>query len=613
MPNFDIGFVGQITDLQRKLASIPGYTDKMAAQAATRMAMRFSAGGDKAAKAAQETARNTAKTTSEGITAVGNAMKIVSPRAGALAERLSAGARGWGVMGGAAGLAAGAVVAAGVALGAAVAGAVKLTVAADEAATRLQKLEEVSGFEIISNDQVEKVRSAKAAIDAVSTGADVMRVTFAAELAPAIERVAVDVVALELAAVDFFNTLGDGQGVVQGLATWLGTHLVKAFTGPLYAMDQMAGIAAGIARAMGEDGVAGALDDATKGYDDWAKSIAGTAVSFYAGEVTKLEHENEDYLARAREVIGAQKELNESHRQGGKAARENADGTKAARQALEAVLGIQQQVSEIREKANEDLLSETDKILQARSEELAQLAELAEKGVSLTEIERARADVVARGERDLAALRAEVAAEYEEQRESEHKRELARARQESEQLASAAAGFFASISDLASYAAEQQAEGNSRAAQRWFVWYQGAAVLQATINGALAVTKAFADLGPIAGAVAAVATAATIGLQIKKIASQELATMHSGGRVGDEVGVTALRDEHMVSRRGVKAAGGHDALDALDRGESPWPSMVEVGLRIGHRTLDRVRVELARRGGVPGAGRQPVLGHRNGV
>lgn len=609
MPEFDIGFVGQITDLQKKLASIPGYTDKMAAQAATKMAMRFSSGQEKVAKAAKSTAEDVGKTTAASIKTVGDALKIVSPQAGALAERLSGGARGWGAMGGAAGLAAGAVLAASVALGAAVVGAVKLTQAADEAATRLQKLEEISGIEIISDDQVEKVHSAKAALDAVSSVGDVLKVQFASTLAPTIERVTVDMVAMGLALADSMNT---GQDAVKGLAIWMGDKLVKAILMPATYMSWMAKLAARVADAMGKTGIAGALTKATDAYDDWTRSISANAVGFYASEITKAEIANTDYIARARELVGAQRELNESQRQGGKAAGEHAQALKVDLSVIEALRQAEADVATIRTRANEDLLTELDRILIARDEELARLTALAAQGVEATEVEQARADVVSRSERDLAQLRQQLAADYEKQREVEHQAELARVQAQAQAAITAANTFFWGVTDMARMAAEEQAEGNATAAARWFSWYQAASIAQVLVNQALAISKAFADLGPIAGALATVGLVGTMIAQVAAIKNQELPSYHSGGRIGERT-VQALDDEHIVSRRGVRTAGGHDALDMLDRGQSPWPSTVEVGLRMGHRTFERIRVEIDRRGGAPGRGRRPVLGHRNGM
>lgn len=58
---------------------------------------------------------------------------------------------------------------------------------------------------------------------------------------------------------------------------------------------------------------------------------------------------------------------------------------------------------------------------------------------------------------------------------------------------------------------------------------KGQAISQAIINGALAITQSFAQLGPIAGAIAAVITAATTATQIALIAQQKFA---KGGYTG---------------------------------------------------------------------------------
>jgi hypothetical protein len=52
---------------------------------------------------------------------------------------------------------------------------------------------------------------------------------------------------------------------------------------------------------------------------------------------------------------------------------------------------------------------------------------------------------------------------------------------------------------------------------------QTIALVQAIINGAIAITRAFSDLGPIAGAVAAIGVAAGIAVQIATISSQKFA------------------------------------------------------------------------------------------
>lgn len=294
------------------------------------------------------------------------------------------------------------------------------------------------------------------------------------------------------------------------------------------------------------------------------------------------------------------------------AALQGEEDMRRALAAVDAYKAALAETSAIEREAQSDTLTQSDRILAKRDEELAKLDKLAAAGVAAADVEQARAEVVERSERDLADVRQKMADDYEAAREKAHQDELARLDEQSRRAWSSAQFFFQGVTSLSKAAADAQAEGNAEAAGRWFNWYKAASILQVVVNQALAITKAYADLGPVWGSVAAVGLVGLMAAEIATIESQQLTTMHSGGRVPGEAGITALEDEHVVTRRGVAAAGGHEALDALDRGESPWPSTIEVGLRFGHRTTDRIRVDLERRGGVPGRGRQPVSGHRAG-
>ncbi len=70
---------------------------------------------------------------------------------------------------------------------------------------------------------------------------------------------------------------------------------------------------------------------------------------------------------------------------------------------------------------------------------------------------------------------------------------------------------------------EKQLDLQKRQAQaRQARWEQGLSLVQAIINGAVAVSKSFAELGPIAGAIAAVAVGAAVGVQIATITSTQI-------------------------------------------------------------------------------------------
>jgi len=108
--------------------------------------------------------------------------------------------------------------------------------------------------------------------------------------------------------------------------------------------------------------------------------------------------------------------------------------------------------------------------------------------------------------------------------------------------------------------------------ERLFVLQKAAAIAQITIDAAVAAIKAYATLGPIGGPVAAAAIAGIAGLQAGIVASQDAPTYHVGGMIGsagtapDEVGITARRGEGVLTRQGVSAIGGPEALDAANNG-----------------------------------------------
>lgn len=99
-------------------------------------------------------------------------------------------------------------------------------------------------------------------------------------------------------------------------------------------------------------------------------------------------------------------------------------------------------------------------------------------------------------------------------------------------------------------------------------------------------------LGPVAGIPLAAITAASGVAQIAVVAAEQPPSFHTGGMVGtpgpmpDEVGITALSGEGVVSRRGMAT------LDAINRGEMPGGG-ASVAV-YGARVFDAVQGDLAR-------------------
>ena len=103
-----------------------------------------------------------------------------------------------------------------------------------------------------------------------------------------------------------------------------------------------------------------------------------------------------------------------------------------------------------------------------------------------------------------------------------------------------------------------------------FKLQQASGIAQATINGAVAATRALAELGPVAGPVAATAIAAGVAAQIGIIASQKPPTSHMGGFLApDEQMRTVLTGEAVLDRATVNRIGGESGVRSLmNAGES---------------------------------------------
>lgn len=103
-------------------------------------------------------------------------------------------------------------------------------------------------------------------------------------------------------------------------------------------------------------------------------------------------------------------------------------------------------------------------------------------------------------------------------------------------------------------------------------------IIQATINGALAIVTAFAQLGPIAGATAAVVTAATTAAQIAVMASQANPYAKGGYIKGEQLALMGEEgDEWVASNKLV-----------TDKKTAPIIAALEAYQRGNHRALEKI-------------------------
>ena len=138
------------------------------------------------------------------------------------------------------------------------------------------------------------------------------------------------------------------------------------------------------------------------------------------------------------------------------------------------------------------------------------------------------------------------------------------------------------------------------AAREMFYAQQNAAVASAIINGAIAVTRQYADLPLPAAIISSASIAALTAVEVATILSQK-PTFHRGGVIGadpSERNITARAGEGVLPRQGVAAIGGPAGLAEANRGAGGGTTVLQ--LRVGNNVAQEL-VYQGTRG--PGAGR----------
>lgn len=117
---------------------------------------------------------------------------------------------------------------------------------------------------------------------------------------------------------------------------------------------------------------------------------------------------------------------------------------------------------------------------------------------------------------------------------------------------------------------QDRAEAERKILIRSFNLMKAASITETIINGAVALVKAFATLGPIAGGIAAAGIAAGTGVAIAKIASQKPPEAPIGRPPASSpdhpVRVAIQNEEAVLSKQGVRTLGGGSGVTAANNG-----------------------------------------------
>jgi hypothetical protein len=153
---------------------------------------------------------------------------------------------------------------------------------------------------------------------------------------------------------------------------------------------------------------------------------------------------------------------------------------------------------------------------------------------------------------------------------------------------------LSAVSSLSSTISNQLTEDNKKAALALFRTSQAAGLVQVAINTAIARTRALAELGPIAGPVAAVGITLAGAAQAALIAAQSPPAHMGDPLAPDERTVSGRRvlaTETVLDSATTRRMGGEDGLrEAMRGGDSSQP----VNVNITYKHLDRDVARLMR-------------------
>jgi hypothetical protein len=412
-------------------------------------------------------------------------------------------------------------------------------------------------------------------------GAEILaNVTGAAELSDGLFKISDGIVFFGSIAGDVikavianFSLMSRSVEAVLTSISGLGMATVKVFEGDFGAAAQLAQNAISetgqVIKAMGED------VDAILNLGD-AFDKASAKVSDLQKLRKEIIEQSASQAQADREAAAAAQELAE--------AQEEIDFTKADDSAAKDQAAALKELVSIREQAQQAIMTE-DELEQYQFEQrLARIEELREISGSVEEAEMAAI-----------AVRDEMEAKS-------HKKRLAEIAKET-----AARQAFVSIMTSSATAAANAIESvlvdtgkiTQEQALKLHFLKQTAALTDIAVNTAVAITKANATLGPIAGGIATGALVASGAAQAAAVIAQPPPTFDMGGMIGNmdplrpgETIIRAQRGEAVLDESTVNRLGGERGVAALQRGEMGGPQVVVIS---PFKHLDRYNRSALRR------------------
>ena len=275
-------------------------------------------------------------------------------------------------------------------------------------------------------------------------------------------------------------------------------------------------------------------------------------------------------------------------------------GRSAAREAEEQTrerARAEEELAKLRQEAAIAVLSQEDALLARQAQELEQLRALGQAAQDRGAYEAAAAAILTRQAKERADLQERLDAEAQkrdDQAAKEIEKRIEAQRRAEQELADARVGLALSVLDATQIVAQIGEERARHGALTAFRIDQAAGMATVAINTVVAASKALAQLGPIAGPIAAAGLGIVGAAQEAQIAAQPPPQFYAGG-FPDERPAILHEGEAVLSRRGREVLG-DEAIRAANRGE-PSRGTVLVETRIDGRTIASTAARQARRGG----------------
>ena len=624
-----------ISELQRQLRSIPENADGQAKRMAVSLERAFKrleqasrAAASNSAKAQVAAAKEAERAAEEARKNMGEGLKGFGELIGLPVDKIEKLGHAFGVAGGTFGAVAGGAALASLAIAGTAAAVFGLVDAAIDLEKELGPLRDKGLLPPLDPTFAANLSQAEQAMAGAEIAAKNAAVQIGARLAPAVEYGAVVVAEIADAmtmAGGTFNAFG--AALKSGVIVYLQTVADWGLAIPtIYA--NMAKIVGGALSALGVDSVGGKLTALADGFLDFKNSVGS---GFVENFTTGL-----DLMGRAADVDGekfralgaAAQDANDRQ---AKSAAKAADASKAKAEADREQAAALDKIRGIATATEAASASAERKLGMAAAEQIKQLNAISEQYAEQPEIIAAAS--AAEDEVRTNLLNQLNDLRNEQDREAEAKRtqflqretdERMRAEQKihDKRTANAQAfydtsiAFTTGVADLLNVVAKETAKRDKELALRQFKVAKAAGMAQALINGAVAVTRALATLGPILGPVAATGIAATTAAQVATIAAQKPAfdrggMIQGGTAMADQVTINALPGEAVLSRGAVRDLGGQSGVDRLNRGNATGQNvvMVPVYKHFGRFVQDELQRSSVLQGAMMSGRQVGVLGY----